>query len=499
MCTLDESIFSFYISKQKADELESFNKQYFDNYILYTDRKTPIDVFNHQERMCAIFGYAIDLRENVSINLAERILTTTTSLQEVVKAEYNLGGKYLLIYKDNTGCYILGDATCSVPIYYTVKPNEFICTSIPNLIIENQHIVPDRKLQHIRERSNISQAMPFDITEFVEVKQLIPNHYLSFEKQEPFRFVNATKKQKKLKLEDATAQVKPLIEYLARFYTDKFKIYCPITSGRDSRVVLSFLSALASDKIDCYTIKHKEHSGKEQDLIIPQELCSKNNISYCQIEDVEPTRNLIGEVDAVLGKGRYSYRTLNIANTVKCHFADGAIIGGEIIGQVGKCSLHRDIPSIFASAHYFRCKLHNYSRNSIDFLKAWMVDASKEECVNLFDLFSIENRMGRWASQTHSVYNAIGQLYLNIFNSRSIIYVWTAVSRKLRKKSLLHIALIKETKPALLNVAFEKDSSILIRISKSNWIFYYLSSLLKYYVEKNRFKKEYNEKDIDYQ
>lgn len=490
MCTLNESIFSFYISKSNIEAFEAYSKQCFDDYIIYTDRKTPLDIFSQRERLCAIFGYAIDLRENVSTNLAERILVTTTSLQGVIEAEYNLGGKYLLIYKDDTGCYMLGDATCSVPIYYTVKPNTFICTSSPNLIIEHQRIVPDHKLQHIRESSNISQAMPFDVTEFVEVKQLIPNHYLSFEKQESFRFINATEKQKKISVEEATAQVKPLIECLARFYIDKFKIYCPITSGRDSRVVLSFLSLLSESNVDCYTIKHEEHHENEQDLIIPQELCLKNKINYCQIEDVEPTCDLMEQADALLGKGRYSYRTLNIANTVKSHFGDGAIVNGDIIGQVGKCSLHRDIPTIFASAHYFRCKLHNYSQESIGILQDWMANAAKEECVNIFDLFSIENRMGRWAGQENLIYNAIGQLYLNIFNSRSIIYTWTAVRRKLRKKSLLHIALIKETKPAFLRVPFEKEENIFIKVSKANGLFYYISSCLKYHIEKNRFWKE---------
>ena len=119
-----------------------------------------------------------------------------------------------------------------------------------------------------------------------------------------------------------------------------------------------------------------------------------------------------------------------------------------------------------------------------------MTDISKKEFVNLFDLFSIENRMGRWAGQENSVYNAVGQLYLNIFNSRSIIYIWTAVSRKLRKKSLLHIALIKETNPAFLCVPFENDENVFIKMSKSNGLFYYISSRLKYSIQKTKFKKE---------
>ena len=49
-----------------------------------------------------------------------------------------------------------------------------------------------------------------------------------------------------------------------------------------------------------------------------------------------------------------------IANTIKCNFGDGAVLNGDIMGQVGKCSLHRDIPEIFATPSYFRCKLHNH-------------------------------------------------------------------------------------------------------------------------------------------
>ena len=107
----------------------------------------------------------------------------------------------------------------------------------------------------------------------------------------------------------------------------------------------------------------------------------------------------------------------------------------------------------------------------------------------MFDLFSIENRLGRWAAQENQIYNAMGQLYFNIFNSRSIIYIWTAVRRSERKKALLHLALIKEFCHRLLEVPFEKDESIFIKFSKSNGLFYYVSSFLKHYMEKCKFMR----------
>ncbi|MBQ9848807.1 MAG: hypothetical protein IJO64_07110 [Clostridia bacterium] len=485
------SIFSFYISKSNTEQRGMPIKNRLGEYFLHTDENTPLDISVSGNRTCAVFGYAVDLANEKSGKIAEHILKSTSSLSEVLAAEYNLGGKYVLIYQDETGCYVLGDATCSVPIYYTVAGTELVCTSNPLRIINGQKLTPDAKLLRIRKSGNISQAMPFDLTEYSEIKQLIPNHYLSLENQTAKRMINSTEKQRRLSIEEATERAKPLIKALAGFYTNTFKVYCPITSGRDSRVVLAFLSSLSESDVDSYTIKHKEHSGTEQDLVIPKQLGTVCGMHYEQIEDEQVAPETVEYMNAYHGEGRYSPRTLNIANTIHSHYSDGAVINGDIIGQVGKCSLHRDIPRIFATAGYFRCKLHNYSRESKAALKSWLKDIKEgKEAVNTFDLFSVENRMGRWAAQENAIYNSIGQLYLNIFNSRSIIYIWTAVSRKQRKKSLVHIGLIETVCPKLLKVPFEKDESALVRLSKHNGLFYYLSSYLKYYIERRRFREE---------
>ena len=97
--------------------------------------------------------------------------------------------------------------------------------------------------------------------------------------------------------------------------------------------------------------------------------------------------------------------------------------------------------------------------------------------------------MGRWAAQENLIYNSIGQLYLNVFNSRSIIYLWTAVNRKERKMSSIHVSLIKKKMPKLLEVPFESDDSMIIRLSKANGMTYLLSSYAKYYIERAKFKR----------
>lgn len=199
--------------------------------------------------------------------------------------------------------------------------------------------------------------------------------------------------------------------------------------------------------------------------------------------------NIKQEFNRLFGTGQYFERTLMIAYTISRHFGNQAIVNGDIAGQVGKCSLHRDIKEQYASSKYFRCKLHNYSKESIDCLNSWKNEIiESKECVNLFDLFSIESRMGRWAAQENMIYNAMGQLYINFFNSRSIIYPWSCVLREERKELLLHKNLISMVDAKLLEIPFDGSTNIIEKLSKYNGMTYLLSSYAKYYVEKLLFQ-----------
>ena len=485
---MESCIFSYYISESDIKIEELTHKYSFGKYNVLTDSRTPFLHANNDRSECAIFGYAVNVFTGSSENLAQDIIDNCSNISDVVAFEKNLGGKYIILYRKGEQYFILGDATCSIPVFYNTT-GEFSCTSNPQYLVRHYDYRSDQSLQAIRDSGEISQAMPYDVTQYRGIKQLIPNHYLLFASQEAARYVNANQSQQTLTVEKAAELSAPMIETICDFYKSKFKIYCPITSGRDSRVVLAFLAG-KNKELQCYTIRHPEHHEDTQDIVIPKQLCIRNNIPYELIDDVIVSDDLKNGIDHLLGEKNYSLRTLRIAQTIKEHYGDGAVINGDIIGQVGKCSLHRDIPLCFATPGYFRCKLHNYSSESKIQLELWLEEIKMAgECVNTFDLFSIENRMGRWAAQENLIYNSIGQLYLNIFNSRSIIYLWTAVNRKERKKSSIHVSLIKKKMPVLLEVPFESDDSMIIRLSKANGMTYLLSSYAKYYIERAKFKR----------
>lgn len=486
---MENQIFTYFLSENENTTVEGLSKsQKIGKYNFLYDKNTPFSYFSDEQTECAVFGLAVNVLTGENENLPEKILQNCKSIQEVVDFEKKLGGKYIILYKNSDDLFILGDATGSIPTFYCTD-GEFICSSNSQLILKQKSYALDTKFNKIRQSGDISQAMPFDITPYKEIKQLIPNHILNVGSKKALRFVNYPCLQESVSVEKATKIVFPMIENLLSYYLSLYKTYCPITSGRDSRVVLSFLMNAKLD-IKCYTIKHLYHTDKSQDIAVPGELCAQNRLSYDLIEDITVPNHIKHKIDKILGKEHYSPRTLQIAMTVKAHCKDSAIINGDIIGQVGKCSLHRDIPSIFATPSYFCCKLHNYSKGAKKQLGLWLDEIKQSgEKVNTFDLFSIENRLGRWAAQENLIYNTIGQVYLNIFNSRSIIYTWTAVERKKRKHSLLHIDLIKRAYGALLSIPFERDKSIVYRVSKANGMTYLLSSYMKYYIEKANFKR----------
>lgn len=200
----------------------------------------------------------------------------------------------------------------------------------------------------------------------------------------------------------------------------------------------------------------------------------------------------------MFGKDLYSKYTLMNAYTIKENFKDFAIVNGDIIGQIGKSSLHRNIPDKWASTSYFMCKLHNNSKKAKVYLEKWYKNAKCADDVSIMDKFSWEIRLGRWADQENAIYNILGVLYLNIFNCRDIIIAWTQTDRKLRKNSGLHKGILSIVDSELLDIPFGSDRNLLYRIARSSDFAFFISSFLKYWFCKGLFylgeKGGWNEK-----
>lgn len=475
-----DSIFSYYICKGNVMPNDAEHHVRVGEFSVCMSEKTLYEFREEGDVSCLIIGLATCVSEE--IGGMDWLWKHCHNIESFVEAEKFLGGKYVLFLRMKEQYYVMGDATCSIPVFYVKDESGAMCSCYAYQMANEMHLTPDETLLKIRESGDSSKIMPSDYTIWKEVKRLLPNHYLNLNEKRAVRIVNHHCAQSILTVEEAAERTVPCIKLLADFYLNKFSIACALTSGRDSRAVLAVLGC--NKQMPVYTIKHEEFGDNTPDIVVPRLIAEHADLNYQQIKDVELKATDIAEADSVLGKDNYSKRTLMLAHTIKHYLGGNAVINGDIIGQVGKCSLHRDIPLCFATPAYFLCKLHNYSKEAKEGLRLWMQEIEEsDEHVNSFDLFSIENRMGVWAANENEIYNLVGQYYLNIFNSRSIIYEWTRVDRKERKVSAIHLAIIKKLHPELLEIPFE-PASIFEKIAKYNGMSYLMASYLKYYIGK---------------
>lgn len=475
-----DSIFSYCIDKGNGAPRKGEHHIRVGKFYVYLSAKTRYEIREDDDVTCLVIGLATCVSQD--IGGIDWLWKHCHSIESFVEAEKYLGGKYVLFLRIGEHYYVMGDATCSIPVFYICDGDEVLCSCHAYQMANEMHLTPDDTLLKIRESGDSSQIMPYDYTIWKEIKRLLPNHYLHLNEKRAIRIVNHHCKQSALTAEEAAEKTLPYTKRLADFYLEKFSVACALTSGRDSRAVLAVLGC--NEQKPVYTIKHEEFGENTPDIVVPKLIAEQNHLNYQQYKDIELTDSDIAYADVVLGKANYSKRTLMLAHTIKHYLGENAVINGDIIGQVGKCSLHRDIPQCFATPSYFRCKLHNHSKEAKEGLRLWLQEIKEsDECVSSFDLFSIENRMGVWAANENEIYNLVGQYYLNIFNSRSIIYEWTRVDRKERKISAIHRAIIEMLYPGLLEIPFE-PAGIFEKVAKYNGVSYLIASYLKYYTEK---------------
>lgn len=383
--------------------------------------------------------------------------------------------------------YILGDASGSIPVFYSFLDGNLVCGTNQFEIARRCGYSINPELLAIRKGSSLEQAMPGAVTLFKEVNRLLPNHYLDVKRQEVVRFCNWTSEEKR-SLDDAISLTIERSQRLAQAYASQYSLACPLTGGKDSRLVLGLLYG-SGLKVPCYTMKHVWHKGDEGDLSIPPMLASTLGLDYCQISDVVPSDGQCQLFDEIYEEDLWPKVTLSLAETIQSRFKGYAIISGDICDQVGKCGLHQDIPEYFARPSYFQTKIHNTDNRCRQYLRKWMDGVySSAEKVSIMDLFAIESRVGRWANETNMIYCNLGLVSLNIFNSRRIIYTWASLSRKERKKAVIHYGILERVCPQLLDYP-DANVGIASRISKSFWPLFYLSSMMKlFFMKLNKFK-----------
>jgi len=408
---------------------------------------------------------------------------SSNDIIKLIKSIKRLAGKYVILYENKYGIYVIPDATGTLQVCYNASSAKGFCiASSDKLISDYYNYLPSERNLSIRLASDFQQPMPNDITIYDEIKVLLPNHYLHM--RGSINVIPYMPDQVTCRNCDTDVLINDSIKLIGNIveeYKKYYNLICPLTAGYDSRVVLAFLKQRIKE-IKCFTFNHMETASQRGDVTTAQKLCDRYMVKWEMIDTLKAPVEYILDVKTYLGEFQ-KIRTINIAYTLESCLKGFTIINGDIIGTIGKSSLGMALPDFFAVPSFFIAKQHNFSKYVRSETKKYLESVkTRNSTISKFELFGIENRLGRWAAQTSNIYSICGINSLNIFNCGELIDIWISIPRKKRNKKIVPKTILMKLAPELLEYPFNPMSKV-GWMSKSSFTFL-LGTYIKYIVQK---------------
>lgn len=482
----NDAVFTYAVSTQTIEKFQQHrivsNGRLVVNYTAGTDVITQ----KAESREVTIIGYCVDAhgeiaRPDIPRAFLSRKFDDMTSAYRYFD---RFAGKYAVLYQDGDELAMWGDATCSLPINYSVTGESFCASCTDKLTADCLNArVSDVSLKIRKGSSAYSQPLPNDLTMYDEVKALLPNHYLNCVTGKAIRVLLDVHETSSMdEISSIVARTSSLARAIASAYQKDFDLVLPLTAGTDSRTMLSFFRS-GNPNIPCFTFKHKSFTEETADLAVPRYICEKFHLSHQIIPDLtapEICRQNISEgAGAFFDKG-----SVNMAYTFRSNLDGKTQIDGEIIDEIGKSTQENSVPNLFLNVPYFMCKLHNYEPSAKKELKKYIDEIhAAGDWEHIADLFAMEQKCGRRVGQLSALYSLGGIRLLNIFNCRELILQWTRIPRELRIRKFLPREFIRQNDAELLEVPFNPDDK-LVSFLKKNWVSFYLATYAKYYLAK---------------
>ena len=428
-----------------------------------------------------ILGPCVDAEgEFSSEDLADVIATSYRTWEEVLSFSKRLCGSYVILHSHNGTVRALNDPAGYGGVYYHQRVNATASSEkFLALYLGINETSQDSEVIHGCS-SDPSQPMPNDITMFDEIRILLPNHYLNLNTRKSTRFFPGNEAKATVSPEEAAEQTRALALEILGGFRSIYSLACPLSAGWDSRLNYALLR-VNDDEPTCYTFIHDNFSEATADRVVPKIIVKSHGGHHSELPDLQAPQGWHQHV-AQNFTPYPNPMAVNLAYTYRSSFDGFAFLSGDVLDQIGKSLLGQTLPEVFARPSFFACKSHNFSAQNRRHIEDWCDGVTSAGSISRFDLFSLENRLGRWAHQSNLVLQALGVMALNVYNCRQLIEIWLAVDRADRAHKRIHKALFETMCPTLIEIPFNPGSSP--DWVKTNAPAFLLATYGKFYLQK---------------
>lgn len=409
-----------------------------------------------------LLGFVINPFEPLKSNqeIFDDLVKGANGFNDVLLKTDQLGGRWIIIYKNNQSFKIFHDPCGQRQVYFHNNlENEILCGSDPSIMnhfvkLEKDTTLSINEFIHSAAFEEKENAWIGSGTIYQGVEHLMPNHYLNVNELKSIRFW-PNKPIEKLDLEKAAGIAAEMLKGSLLAIGNRYKLALAVTAGWDSRILLAASKQVKDNSVYFVSLTGLE-GDNYHDLAVPKKLLKKLGLPFyaqkCDVElDPEFKKNLETNVAMArinLNKARFIY---------KYHLDfDGMVSVNGNVSEIARTCIRPLFPmkttgENIAKLGFFRYGGLSYATTQFNKWIDGINDLCEKNNLNIYDMLYWEQRMGNWGAQ-YPAEQDISIDQFSPFNNRLLLTTLLSVDEKYRKdpKYILHFKIIEKLWPETL-------------------------------------------------
>ncbi len=424
----------------------------------YQSELPVVDITRSAHRLI-LLGDILDWAnpEQDNARIVERIAAGTDSLDTVINATREFGGRWALLRIADGEADLFHDATGMRAVCHAMdSAHRVAVASDQGMLARIAGLDPCPEARSFVDgfSRRVSQWwLPGDGLLFRNARQLLPNHRLSLRTGEVKRYWGG-EPDPDGSTEERLSRVATRISGSIRSASQRYPLAVGLSAGWDSRLILASCRDIRNE-IRAYSTAPRSQAGTAVDVKLPERICRENHIRHDVLVPSESPsaafRSAFGEhvfrphpeftayMESELNysRGEIAGVTGNIAEIVKNPYAGK--IGTEGFDDRDPAQLSRLV----------RMQGFSYAESAI---ARWRDQAVTQGSLSIPQLFFWENRCGRWLSRNVLMFDIGWREIVMPLNCRALLVDMLAVPISLRQRPecLAFERMIKAQWPELL-------------------------------------------------
>jgi hypothetical protein len=452
--------FQFYLEKQ-----QNYNQSHRWGivivgswYLNYHQSLPVIKCINFGKEIGCFLGFPISkdgklIRKNLHTSFPDKT-NADDAIEEYI---YNFGGRWIFVRTDSDNQRLYMDPCGTLAVVYDSECAASTTTLInPNSGFRTEWL----GLEKTFPISN--QFFPAGLTGEQNILRLLPNHYLDLESMKSVRHwpKDSIQKVTKNEVQGLVDKIVYRIRLNIEALSDESNLYCSLTAGRDSRMILSCCKNVI-DKITCFTYNFNRGTGPE-DVDVAKIICDRIGAEHLLVPIEEVNNNNKKKYLNRIGYSGNSGKAADFLQATGNYLSSNMIWMIGYAGEVGrsfywmkgdKSDTKYDVENLLWRMNLPPTPLFK------KFMEEWVCEFNDIDFFRLLDFMYLENRMGAWASPhlygCAPDYNIIVPLC-----HREIIELMLRLPDDYRWRQKLADDVIKASWPELAAFPYQRTSGI---------------------------------------